>query len=138
PRAKVRFLVKRHLRAMVEDRLLFRLVIGEARSLDDYYSSAVADLSRTYTALLVNAVSEGVASGEFRDDVDPIVVRDLVYGGIEHLGWATLTGDAVLDTDATTDQLMMVLLSGIEAPSDNIDTSLDRFESLVERMEAQR
>ena len=138
PRDKIRFLVRRHLLAMVEDRFLCRLVISEARSLDDYYTSDVADLSRSYTALLIAAVSEGMASGDFRDDLDPSVVRDLVYGSIEHLGWATLVGEATLDIEASTDQLMALILGGIDMPALSIDTNLDRFESLVERMEAQR
>ena len=41
PRDRLRHLVGRHLRAMTEDRLLCRLVIAEARTMDDYFESEV-------------------------------------------------------------------------------------------------
>ena len=145
PRERMRFLVRRHLQAMTEDTLLCRLVISEARSFDDYYQSEVADLNRQYTALFMTAFHEADEQGQIRSGVSAAVVRDLVYGSVEHLAWGVLTQGRTLDVDATCDQLMDVVGRGIDAPTDDpaggeagqeaFDDHLDRLDSAVSRLE---
>jgi TetR/AcrR family transcriptional regulator, fatty acid metabolism regulator protein len=114
PIDQVRFLIRRQLEAMTEDPQLCRLIISEARSFDDYYDSEVAALSRRYTSLLTTAFSEGVEQGVFRDDISPHLVRDLIYGSIEHLTWSAISGHRSVDIEATTAQLVAVVSSGIQ------------------------
>ncbi len=144
PRERLRYLIRRQLQALIEDPALCRLIISEARSFDDYYESEVADLSRRYTSLLVSAFVDGVDQGVFRDDTPAALVRDLVFGSIEHLGWSALTGHRTVDLDTTTDQLLTVLCDGIEPATagpnggsmPGMVVGLRRLESLVDRLEA--
>jgi AcrR family transcriptional regulator len=143
PRERIRHLVRRHLRAMTEDRLLCRLVIAEARTLDDYYESEVADLNRRYTALVIDAVHDGVRSGLFRADVPVTMVRDVVYGSIEHLAWGVLTGRHDLDVDATATALVTLVLDGLTAPvptgevgGPDLSTQVNRLDALADRLHA--
>ncbi len=140
PRERVRFLIRRQLEAMAHDPLLCRLIISEARSFDDYYESEVAQLSRRYTALFVDAFRDGVRQGMFRDDVPPGLVRDLVYGSIEHLAWSALSGHRGIDLDLTTDQLFSVVCGGIErsGPGEragSLDRDLQRLEVVAARLD---
>ena len=140
PRERVRFLIRRQLDAMAHDPLLCRLIISEARSFDDYYESEVAQLSRRYTSLFVQAYRDGVRRGLFRDDVPPEMVRDMVYGSIEHLAWSAVTGHRSIDLDTTTDQLLSVVCGGIDrSPPARADGSLDadlrRLESVAARLD---
>lgn len=136
PRDRVRHLIWRHLQAMTEDRLLCRLVIAEARTLDDYFESEVADLNRRYTALIVDAVTDGVEAGLFRDDVSVTMVRDVIYGSIEHLAWGVLTGRAVIDVDATTEALVALVLDGIAVPATDPAPAADTLVDQVDRLSA--
>lgn len=117
PREQMRFLIRHQLRAMVHDTRMCRLIISEARAFDDYHESEVADLSRRYTSLLTTAFRSGVEQGEFRRDLPPDLVRDVVYGSIEHLTWSAVSGregaDAI-DPAVTADQLMSVLCRGVD------------------------
>lgn len=140
PRERVRFLIRRQLEAMAHDPLLCRLIISEARSFDDYYESEVAQLSRRYTSLFVDAYRDGVARGLFRDDVAAGLVRDMVYGSIEHLAWSALSGHRGIDLDTTTDQLFSVVCGGIERatasdPAGSLDRHLHKLETVAERLD---
>ena len=45
------------------------------------------------------------------------MVRDVIYGSIEHLAWGVLTGRDVIDVDATAEALVALVLDGIAVPS---------------------
>jgi AcrR family transcriptional regulator len=136
PRDRVHHLVWRHLRAMTEDRLLCRLVIAEARTLDDYFESEVADLNRRYTALIVDAVNDGVSAGQFRADVSVTMVRDVIYGSIEHLAWGVLTGRDAIDVDATAEALVALVLDGIAVPREDGASAPNGLAEQVHRLDA--
>lgn len=137
PGDRLRYLIARHLHAFTEDPVVCRLVISEARPMDDYYESAIADLNRRYTALVVATYSAGVAEGVFRVDLPATLVRDVIFGSIDHIAWGALSGHRTIDLDATTESLFMLLSSGIspqDKPHDN-DGQLDRLEDAVTRLE---
>ncbi|MGI9601849.1 MAG: TetR/AcrR family transcriptional regulator [Acidimicrobiales bacterium] len=139
PRDRLRFLIRRQLRAINDDPELCRLIISEARSFDDYYESEVADLSRTYTGLVVAAVADGVARGHFRDDVPADMIRDVIYGGIEHMAWSALSGHGHIDPDTVATHLMAIVCVGIDNPDpsgDGMADGLERLDAVVDRLDA--
>lgn len=141
PRDRLRFIIWRQLRAMTDDQLLCRLVITEARSLDGYHESAVADLSRRYTSLAMSAINDGIADKTFRSDLPATMLRDVVYGSIEHIAWGSLTGRASIDVDETADALLSLLLEGLrEQPTAEVHALTDqlaRLEAVTDRLERQ-
>ena len=112
-RARLRLLVWRHLRSLRDNPQLCRLMFREVRSGGDYRGSRLHELNRGYAGLLTAVIADGVKSGEFRGDVPAALLRDLVYGGIEHHAWNYFEGRGRLDVDAITTQIMSVLLDGI-------------------------
>ena len=113
PRARLRLLVWRHLRSLRENPQLCRLMFHEVRAGRDYHGSRLHALNRRYTALLTAVLEDGVKAGEFRGDVPAALLRDLVYGGIEHHAWNYVEGRGRLDVDAITEAIMTVLREGI-------------------------
>lgn len=112
---RLRFLIRQQLRAFADQPDLCRLLISEGRRMDGYYRSGLADLNRRYTALTVDVVKEGIRRGDLRATLSPGLVRDLVYGAIEHTAWKVANGLAVIDVDATADVLTDLVLHGIAA-----------------------
>ena len=80
-------LISVHLSTFVAERNLCRLFISEVRTASDYRGSAIQQLNRRYTSILIKMVDEAVTSGEIPRDVDPRVVRDMLFGAIEHSAW---------------------------------------------------
>ncbi|MCP3853699.1 MAG: TetR/AcrR family transcriptional regulator [Actinomycetia bacterium] len=137
PVDRVRYLIRRGLQALTDDRLGCRLIISEARTFDDYYESEIADLSRRYTSLMVDAVRDGIHRGDFRPDTNPQLVRDLVYGGIEHMAWGAITGHGDFELDLTARQLTDLVLAGITSPPPSTTADpTSRLEAVADRLEA--
>ena len=138
PLARVRYAVWRHLRAFAEEPELCRLVVLEARGLPDYWNSEVAKLHRRYQAFVIQAVAEGVQSGVFSSDVSPNLVRHLVYGTTEHIGWAALLRSADLDVDRLTDEIMAIIEPGLIRRADvalRLGSEVSRLANLLNKVE---
>jgi AcrR family transcriptional regulator len=112
-RARLRLLIRRHLKSVHDYPLLCRLMFREVRSEQDYHGSGLHGMNRRYTRLLVEVIEQGMQAGEFRAELSPPLLRDLVYGGIEHHSWNYVCGRGDLDVDAVTDQIVQILSTGI-------------------------
>jgi len=111
--ARLRYLVRRQIEAFVEDEDLCRLFIREVRTADDYPDSPLHDLNRRYTSIVVRILEAGIAAGAVRADIEPRLVRDVLYGAIEHIAWKKVSRGGRLRIEQTTDQLLGIVLHGI-------------------------
>jgi AcrR family transcriptional regulator len=136
-RTRLRLLIWRHLRSIRDYPLLCRLMFREVRGEQDYPGSSLHARNRRYTRYLVEVIEAGVAAGEFRADIPAALLRDLVYGGIEHHAWNTICGRGTLDIDRVADQITAVLCEGIvERPAmERIGRETQRLSKIVDRME---
>ncbi|MBA4286749.1 MAG: TetR family transcriptional regulator [Xanthomonadaceae bacterium] len=116
PGERLRRVIGRHLSAIEANPLLCRLMFLEVRSEHDYRGSQLHAHNRRYTELLIGVLEQGIAAGEFRSDLPLPLLRDLVYGGIEHLSWNYICGRGTLDVDTLTGQLLSLVLDGIAVP----------------------
>ncbi|TXH05898.1 MAG: TetR/AcrR family transcriptional regulator [Nevskiaceae bacterium] len=123
-RERLRLLVWRHLRSIRDYPLLCRLMFREVRSEHDYHGSDLHGLNRRYTQLLVDTLDDGVQAGEIRHDIALPLLRDMVYGSIEHYTWNYICGRGALDIDATAGQITALLWDGIS--SRGADVQLQR------------
>jgi TetR/AcrR family fatty acid metabolism transcriptional regulator len=106
-------LVSEHLHVFVADLDLCRLFISEVRTASDYRGSAIQQLNRRYTSILIKIVDEGIADGEIRSDIDPRLVRDMLFGAIEHSSWRHINGSKPLDVPRVARSMTDVLVNGL-------------------------
>jgi len=111
-RGRVRRLVALHLASVKKYPLLCRLMFREVRSEEDYPGSSLHAQNRRYTQLLVDVLREGVAAGELRSELPPALLRDMIYGGIEHHAWNYLCGRGGLDVERVADQIVELVWNG--------------------------
>jgi TetR/AcrR family fatty acid metabolism transcriptional regulator len=74
-----------------------------------------------------------VSAGEIRRRVDPRMVRDLFFGGLEHAGWRMVATGSKLDIVSLAESLTSHLFLGV-APKTG-DEAMDRLAKLVDRLE---
>jgi AcrR family transcriptional regulator len=136
-RARLRLLIWRHLRSIKEYPLLCRLMFREVRSERDYHGSALHTLNRRYTQLLVDVLDEGVRIGDFRSDLPMPLLRDMVYGSIEHYTWNFVCGRGQLDIDQIAEQITALLCDGIAAPAESgsLTRETERLAQIATRIE---
>lgn len=81
----------------------------------------------------------GIAAGELRPEASPSLVRDLVFGCIEHRTWAFLRGEGNFDpaemADAITNLVHHGLMLGSE-PNSPMESVITRLEAAAARLEA--
>jgi TetR/AcrR family fatty acid metabolism transcriptional regulator len=108
-------LVETHLAAFRDDQALCRLFIAEVRVAADYPGSPLQDLNRRYTSLLLRVLRQGVLEGAVSSHVDARLVRDMLYGGMEHVTWRSVNHRATLDVPATARAIVRLVLLGLLA-----------------------
>jgi AcrR family transcriptional regulator len=106
-------LISVHLATFVAERDLCRLFISEVRTASDYRGSAIQQLNRRYTSILIKIVDDAVMSGEIPHAVDPRVVRDMLFGAIEHAAWRHVIGKRPLDVPRIARGMTDIFLNGL-------------------------
>lgn len=133
---KIRYIVWRHLKSLKDNPDLARLCWNEARNSLDYYHHNIYRLNREYTRVLVDACREGIKLGELREDLPVTVVRDIIFGGIDHHISRFLYGRGDFDVDKSTDQICSILFGGliVQPRSQDQQHLLLRFEQIADRI----
>lgn len=136
-RQRLRYVIWRHLQIIQERPVLCRLMFSEVRAEYDHAQSAFYEENRIYTRFLISVLEEGVASGEFRNDLPLELVRDMVFGCIERHSWNYMWGRGELDVETIADQIVTIICDGILAPNRTaaVRGESDRLAGLVDRLE---
>lgn len=113
--AKLRTLVEHHVAVFARDAGLCRLFITEVRNFETYVGSDSQALNRRYTALLAPILRTGIAEGAIAPDIDQRFVRDMLFGGIEHIAWRHIGAGTAIDVTDTSGKVTALLLGGIGA-----------------------
>ena len=135
--ARLHLLIWRHLRTIRDFPRLCRLMFREARDAVGPANQQLRQLNRRYTRFLMDVIQSGAEQGQFRSDLDPQMLRDLVYGGIEHYCWRYLWGQGQLDIDTAAEAISGIFCHGI-CPSTrppSLQGQTRRLEQLINRME---
>jgi AcrR family transcriptional regulator len=130
-RAQLHFVIRKHLKYLLEEGTgLCALVLSEGRNVDEEFMSLIADLKRQYTAPFMRALSVARDSGQIRSDIPLRLMRDMVYGSMEHILWGRIVTNRVVDIDLVANQLTDVLWSAL-MPPDRFVERLMQFRSEV-------
>jgi TetR/AcrR family fatty acid metabolism transcriptional regulator len=139
-RNRLRFMVWRHLTVVHQQPQMCRLMFQEIRAGADYGATPLFDLNRQYTRRTLDIVKEAIETGEFRADTPMRLVRDMIYGCVEHHTWAYLRGEGDFRVEETADKIADILYRGLaaeKAPRADDEASLaTRLERAVARLEA--
>jgi AcrR family transcriptional regulator len=136
---QIHFLIHQHLLAIKSEPGLARLLLLEIRLEPDYRQSNFFLLNRAYTSRITEVVKLAIATGEFRPDLSPTMVRDLIYGTIEHRAWVFLRREGELDTASVTEGIINILRGGLgtsHQPSGETPGMAERLERATADLEA--
>lgn len=134
---RIRFIVFHHLQAIVREPALTKLAFTELRADPEYRQMRLYKLNQAYTRRLIELVREAIDNGEFRPDVSPSLVRNMLYGCIEHSTWAFLRHEGKLDIEQVADGIADILYNGlvVRHAEGDILVLADRLEAATIRLE---
>ena len=137
---RLRFIIHRHLTSIRSQPDLSRLVFQHLRPDPGYRDTRLFALHQSYTSRLTSLVQEGIEAGDIRADLSPALVRDMIYGCIEHRTWAFLREEGDFDPDALADQVTDLVRHGLQTRDEpsGLDEALARLEHAVDRLERPR
>ena len=125
------YIIHKHLNVLIRDgKGLCALVLSEGRSPDTGFSELIAALQRRYTAPLMSVLSLAQAAGEIRRDMPLRLLRDMVYGSMEHIMWECIVTGIDPDLDLAARQVSDLIWSAFAPPDVEINT-LRRFHNEV-------
>lgn len=141
-RNRLRYMIWRHLATVHEEPALCRLMFELVRSGPEYSGTAIYELNRQYTRRTLDIVRDGMERGELRAGLQLRLVRDMIYGCVEHRTWAYLRGEGDFSPDAVADQIVDLVLGGLQEPArpSSVPEQMQmvlRLEQAVARLETQ-
>jgi len=129
--AKLSHVVRAHLTTLLADGSgLCALVLSEGRAAEPELAQVITECKRRYTAPLMDALAEAQAQGQVRQDMPLRLLRDLVYGAMEHVLWDAITTRKRPRIDATAAQLTELIWSAL-MPRDASVAALSRLRDEV-------
>lgn len=130
-RAQLHFVIRKHLLTLMQDGTgMCKLVLSEGRSADAEFSGLIAELKRRYTAPLMKVLANAQRAGEIRQDMPLPLLRDMVYGAMEHVLWDYMVNRNKPDVETTALQLTDMLWTAFVPAKQSLE-QLARFRSEV-------
>jgi TetR/AcrR family fatty acid metabolism transcriptional regulator len=87
----------------------------------------------------MEVVREGITRGELRNDIPLKLIRDMIFGAIEHQTWAYLRGEGDFSVEDSAEGITDVVFRGIAVHSaakpTNWDDALARIERAATNLE---
>jgi len=133
-RAKLTLIAIRYLRGMEQTPRLHRVVFQEVRW-NDYVGSPLHRANQRFAGIAVHAVDEAIGAGEAAPSANPAIVRDLLFGGLEHIAQRTIFAGRPINIEVEASTLAGLLVDGIaprRAPAADGDEDVAQ---LVERLQ---
>jgi TetR/AcrR family transcriptional regulator, fatty acid metabolism regulator protein len=140
-RERLFHVIWRSLSVVKREPVLTRFVLLDLRSDPNYRNLRIYEQNREIVARVTRVIQDGMTSGEIRSDIPLTLVRDMVFGGIEHQTWAYLRGEGDFSVEVSAEGLTDVLLRGIGAPvtappaPDALTQAVARLEAIADRLE---
>lgn len=136
-RNRLRYLVWRHLKTIEEDPAIAKLVTYEIKVDPNYRSMRIFELNKAYTRRTTEIIEQAIRSGEFVADVPIPIIRDMIYGCIDHNTWSYVRGEGRFELDATADYITHLIYRGLAVhPAQPGETSaLARIDERLGRLE---
>jgi AcrR family transcriptional regulator len=110
---RLHYVVRYAVEVVRREPTLTRYILNELRPDPQFRATTIYQLNRRFTGIVGQVLRDAVARGDFRDDVQVELLRDLIFGGIEHQAWAYLRGEGDFSIDRTTEGITTVVYRGM-------------------------
>ncbi|MDF1693253.1 MAG: TetR/AcrR family transcriptional regulator [Zhongshania sp.] len=124
---KLRYVIHTHMSFLHNNCDLCTVILNESRGSHTELLEKVHNFNRRYTNVVINVVREGKESGEIDESVSPILIRNVVFGAIEHYLWDIVSGTKREDSNVIAEQLTHLLFNGIVSSADDSRSEINHL-----------
>ena len=135
-RSRLVLIAIRYLRSLEETPRLHRVFFREIRW-GDYRHSPMRELNTRFTAQVTETVERAIRAGDADVSTQPPMIRDMLFGGLEHIAMRTIFADRPIDIEREAAAYVDHMLRGIVPRNrpDDMPAELVRLSALIDRME---
>jgi len=133
-RAKLTLIAIRYLRGMEQTPRLHRVVFQEVRWYD-YAGSPMHRANQRFASIAVHAIEEAIGAAEAAASANPAIVRDLLFGGLEHVAQRTIFAGRPINIEVEATTLVGLLVDGIAPRRAAAGEGEEDVGQLVERLQ---
>ncbi len=112
-RERLYFLVHYHLTTMRDNAELCGVILNASRDVDAELAKDIRLLNRKYTHGIVEVIRDGISAGDLRPDTSTPLVRNTLYGSVEHAMWVQLADQQTIEVKKSARQLTDMIYRGI-------------------------
>jgi AcrR family transcriptional regulator len=113
---KLRFVIYRHLQLYASDADYARVAMLILKTNRNFITTEAYKVVQASARTTLEVLQEGIKSGEFRPDMQPYLVRAMIWGTIEHLVIRKSLLGKPEDLLALADEITNTVFQGILAP----------------------
>lgn len=110
---KLTKLICSQLNLYEEKRVLAKILLLEVRNYPGYFESESYDQVKRYSKIIMKILEEGIRSGELRNDIPIVAMRQVILGGIEHLSLPKIIYGQSYSPEELTRDLCSIVFEGI-------------------------
>lgn len=114
---RLKKLVWQSLSIIRQEPSLTRFILMELRADSNYRQMKMHKLTQRFTQKINDILQEAVDIGVFRNDVSITLLRDMIFGCIEHQTWIYLRGEGDFSVEEATDGITNVIFRGMVTPT---------------------
>jgi TetR/AcrR family fatty acid metabolism transcriptional regulator len=127
---KLRFLIYRHLQLYASDPDYARVAMLILKTNRNFLNTEAYKVVQASARNTIEVLEEGMKSGEFRPDIQPYLIRAMIWGTIEHLVIRKSLLGKPEDLLSLADEITATMFQGILAPRKepvfNIHVTMDQ------------
>jgi TetR/AcrR family fatty acid metabolism transcriptional regulator len=112
----MRFLIYRHLSLYAENPDYANIVMLILKGHRNFQKTAAYKSVQSAARITIQVLEEGVQKGEFRPDIQPLLVRAIIWGTIEHLVTRKCLLGKPDDLLGLADDIITTIFKGIVVP----------------------
>ena len=112
-RAKLETFISTTLKAYRDNRVFGRILLLEVRNCSAYFDSRAYVLMRRIEDTIRGIISDGMAKGEIRKDIDPAILQKVIAGAMEHGCMDAVIFNRDMDIAITSQQINAIIFKGV-------------------------
>lgn len=142
-RDRLRHAIRRALSIIRHEPALTRFVLMELRPDPSYRAMRLYRLNRTFVGGVMGVLKDAQAKGEIDPSLPLSLLRDMIFGAIEHQTWAFLRNEGSFSVEESADGITAVVFRGMRSQkterdregTGDVPARLERIEAAIARLE---
>jgi len=138
PESRLRKMIWFHLRYNDTHLGYARILFLECRSSREFYLSPAYQLVRKYAGILLSILKQGVEGGQFREDLDVRLTRDIILGALAEETVCSLTRGETEETVSDLEDIMSLVHAMIIRTGEDKTSKTDKILMAAEKIFAEK